>query len=67
MDIAKNLAENISSAQSFTLPDLVIKNVSYLNVFTESFEKADIAVKNGVIVGVGDYEGENEIEGEGKT
>lgn len=67
MDIAKNLAENISSAQSFTLPDLVIKNVSYLNVFTESFEKADIAVKNGVIVGVGEYEGVNEIDGEGKT
>ncbi len=67
MNCSKILKENIFVAQSNTLPQLVIKNASYLNVFTESFERADIAVNNGVIVGIGEYDGKVEIDGEGKT
>ncbi len=67
MEDIRVLSENIAAAQSRILPELVIKNVNYLNVFTESFEKADIAVNNGMIVGIGKYEGKEEINAEGKT
>ncbi|MGN0334589.1 MAG: adenine deaminase [Lachnospiraceae bacterium] len=46
--------------------DLVIKNVSYLNVFTESFERADVAIHEGVFAGItapGGYSGKEEIDG----
>lgn len=38
--------------------ELVIKDARYLNVFTGEILKGDIAIENGYIVGIGDYEGE---------
>ncbi len=67
MERIKNLSERVKAAQGEILPDLVIRNTSYLNVFTESFEQADIAIKNGMIVGVGRYRGVREVDGSGKT
>lgn len=46
--------------------DLVIKNATYLNVFSNEFLQGDIAVANGLIAGIGEYEGENEINVNGK-
>ncbi len=43
----------IRAARGDDLCDLLLKGASYLNVFTERFEKADIAVKDGYIVGIG--------------
>ena len=40
--------------------DLVLKNAYILNVFTEEFVRSDVAVTNGIIVGVGSYEGKEE-------
>lgn len=47
--------------------DLVLKNATYLNVFTERFENGDIAISQGKIVGIGNYQGETEIDLTGKT
>ncbi len=46
--------------------DLILKNATYLNVFSNEFLKADIAVAGGLIVGVGQYSGSNEIDVSGK-
>lgn len=46
--------------------DLVLKNAKYLNVFSNEFLQGDIAVANGLVAGVGDYEGETEIDVSGK-
>ena len=46
--------------------DLVLKNAMYLNVFSNEFLQGDIAVANGLIAGIGEYEGENEINVNGK-
>ncbi len=42
--------------------DLVLKNASIVNVFTDRVEKGNIAIKNGMIVGIGDYSGTEEID-----
>ena len=42
--------------------DLVIRNASIVNVFTDRVEPGNIAIKNGMIVGIGDYEGEEELD-----
>ena len=42
--------------------DLVLKNAKYLNVFSNEFLCGDIAVANGLIAGVGKYDGKTEIE-----
>lgn len=47
--------------------DLVIKNVSYLDVFTNEFRKGNIAIANGSFAGIGDYCGRVEIDMSGKT
>lgn len=46
--------------------DLVLKNAKYLNVFSNEFLCGDIAVANGLIAGVGKYDGETEIDVSGK-
>lgn len=46
--------------------DLVLKNAKYLNVFSNEFLCGDIAVANGMIAGVGKYDGKTEIDVSGK-
>lgn len=46
--------------------DLVLKNAKYLNVFSNEFLSGDIAVSNGLIAGVGKYDGKTEIDVSGK-
>lgn len=46
--------------------DLVLKNAKYLNVFSNEFLCGDIAVANGLIAGVGKYDGKTEIDVRGK-
>ncbi len=61
------LEEIIYSAKSSCKSDLVIKNIQIINVLTEEIYKADVAITDGIIVGVGNgYEGQTEINGEGK-
>lgn len=46
--------------------EVVLKNVRIVNVFTEEIVDGDIAIDNGYIVGIGQYNGEKEIDLKGK-
>ncbi len=45
--------------------DFVLKNATYLNVFSNEFCFGDIAVSDGLIAGVGEYSGERETDARG--
>ena len=47
--------------------DLVLKNATYVNVFSGELEQDDIAVCEGLIVGLGSYEGIQEADMTGKV
>ncbi|MEA4965877.1 MAG: adenine deaminase [Oscillospiraceae bacterium] len=47
--------------------DLVLKNATYLNVFSNELCHGDIAVAEGLIVGMGDYSGKTEVDVGGKV
>ena len=42
-------------------PDLVLKRGNIINVFTNEIIKCDVAIDNGIIVGLGNYQGKKEI------
>lgn len=46
--------------------DLVLKNASYVNVFSNEICQGDIAVAEGLVVGMGQYDGIKEIDVSGK-
>ena len=46
--------------------DLVLKNATYVNVFSNELCTADIAVAEGLIAGIGTYSGETEVDMTGK-
>ena len=46
--------------------DLVLKNATFVNVFSGELETKDIAVAEGLIVGLGNYEGNTEADMTGK-
>ena len=57
----------IKTARGQEKADLVIKNASILNVLTDEVYKADVAITDGIIAGVGDnYSGKQEIDARGK-
>ncbi|MCR5048613.1 MAG: adenine deaminase [Saccharofermentans sp.] len=58
----EQLKELIDAARGITESDLVLKNGKILNVFTGEIESGDVAVKDGVIVGIGSYKGKEEID-----
>ncbi len=54
------------AARKLQKADLVLKNAKIVNVFTDRVEPGSIAITNGMIVGIGDFQGEKEIDLEGK-
>lgn len=62
----ENLKNLISVAAKNEIADLVIKNIEIVDVFTQSLYKADVAIKDGYIVGTGNYNGIVEIDGNNK-
>ena len=46
--------------------DLVLKNATYVNVFSNELCQGDIAVAEGLIVGMGEYSGTTEVDVSGK-
>lgn len=54
--------ERISAACGRKKAELVLKHAKIINVFTESIEDGDVAVEDGVIVGIGEYDGVREID-----
>lgn len=58
----EQLKELIEAARGVSISDLVLKNGNILNVFTGEIETGDVAIKNGTIVGIGSYNGREEID-----
>lgn len=56
----------LACANGTETADLVLKNGNVLNVFTEEVLKADVAICGDTIVGVGHYDGKEEIDCTGK-
>ncbi len=56
------LEKYIKAAKRENKADLVLKNATYLDVFTATLRKGDIAVVGEKIVGVGEYDGKTEID-----
>ena len=44
---------------------LVIKNAKIVNVFTEEILEGDVAIRDGIIIGVGSFSGKAEIDAKG--
>ena len=53
-------------ARGLKKADFVLKNAKIVNVFTEEILEGDIAVADGMIAGIGTYEGIRETDLEGK-
>jgi adenine deaminase len=60
------LKTRIRAANKSERADLVIRNASIVNVFTKEIMHGDIAITDGVIVGIGSYEGNTEIDAAGR-
>ncbi len=56
------IKEMILVARGDLAPDLVLKNARIVNVFTKEIESGDVAIKDGYIVGIGEFDGEDEID-----
>lgn len=59
--------ELVKVARGDAPADLVLKNGQIVNVFTNEIEVNDVAIHQGVIVGIGDYSGKEEIDVSGKV
>lgn len=59
-------AEMIARAMGKKKAETVFKNGNVINVFSGECIRADVAVCDGMIIGVGNYEGEKEIDVSGK-
>ena len=57
----------IDAAANRVKADIVLRNASYVNVFTGRIEEGDIAIVGDRIVGVGKYEGKEEYDVKGLT
>lgn len=61
------LEKYIKAARRITKADLVLKNATYVDVFTCKLRRGDIAISGDRIVGVGEYDGVEEIDCSGLT
>lgn len=52
----------IEAASGRKKADLVLKNATFVNVFSNELTTCDIACANGLIVGLGEYDGEVEYD-----
>lgn len=60
------LQHRIDAAMGRVDADLVLKNADYVNVFSNEILHGDIAICDGVIVGIGSYHGKTEVDVGGK-
>ena len=56
----KSLTDQVAAAAGSKKAELVLKNARIVNVFTQSIEEGDIAIEDGYIVGIGNYDGVTE-------
>ena len=62
----QQLTARIQAANKTKKADVVIRNARIVNVFTKGLSSGDVAIVDGVIVGIGDYEGIVEIDAAGR-
>lgn len=55
--------EQIRAAAKNEVCDLVIKNINIVDVFQSDIFTGDVAIKNGYIVGIGNYTGQITVDG----
>ena len=55
----EQVKKNIDAAMGRIKADLVLKNANFINVFTESIDRGDIAIVGDTIIGIGEYSGDN--------
>lgn len=60
------LKRKIMVARGLEKADLVLKGGNVVNVFTMKTEKADVAICDGIICGIGNYDGIIEVDCSGK-
>lgn len=58
----EKIKNNINTAMAKKNADLVLKNASIINVFTQKIEINDIAINSDTIIGIGKYDGVCEID-----
>ena len=58
--------ESIAAAMGEALAPLVLKNATVLNVYTGELLESDVAIRDGIILGVGRYQGEREVDISGR-
>jgi adenine deaminase len=56
----------LAAARGDEPADMVLKGGAVFNVFSGDLEPTDVAVKDGLIVGLGDYQGVSELDVRGK-
>jgi len=56
------IKKNVDAAMGRVKADLVLKNASFINVFTQSIDRGDIAIVADIIIGIGEYKGDVEID-----
>jgi adenine deaminase len=61
-----NLERRIAVARGDEPADLVVRNGRVLSVFTREWLETDVAVCDGFIAGLGDYEGTDELDAGGR-
>lgn len=66
MDPYGDLRKMMDVASGRRKASLVLKGGTVVNVFTEKTEVADIAIEDGYIAGIGDYEGEHNVDLSGR-
>ena len=68
MDLTQPRKKKVLSAAAGLKPaELVLKNASFVNVFTSEVQVADIAICCGIIAGIGSYHGFQELDMAGKV
>lgn len=60
------LSARIQASAKQIPAELVIKNAKVVNVFTRKIMETDIAITQGIVVGLGNYTGQKEIDAKGQ-
>ena len=60
------LEKRIKAANKLVAPDLVIKNANVVNVFSHEIMYGNLAISDGIFLGMGDYDCDNVIDANGK-
>lgn len=63
---SEKMRDLICAASGRKKAETVFRNGKVFNVYTGEFEQIDVAVEQGMIAGIGEYEGESEVDLGGK-